>query len=354
MNVFTTALAIIAGLVLVLAGTTRIGVWLIEKRNPPTGKFLTVRDTRMHYVHVPAENPSLPPVVFIHGASGNLLDQMLPIRGELQGKAEMLFLDRPGHGWSRRGPDNATPDKQAHTIAALMHEVGIDKAIIVGHSFGGGVTATFALEHPEKTLGLVFLSAASHPWPGGGTSWYYDLTATPVIGYLFSETLSLPAGWLRMTAATDCVFAPNPVPDGYNQDAAIELVLRPSAFRSNAVDVKSLFPHVSKVASRYGEIKAPTVVISGDSDTVVYEEIHSVGLERDIPGAELIWIKNLGHKPDWTAPDLVAAAVAKVAGEDVDLNALAAAVEARIAGQAFGPIERCKDEKPPVIANAGG
>ena len=354
MNIFTTALAIIAGLVLVLAGTTRIGVWLIEKRNPPTGKFLAVRDTRMHYVHVPAENPSLPPVVFIHGASGNLLDQMLPIRGELEGKAEMLFLDRPGHGWSRRGPDNATPDKQAHTIAALMDEVGIDKAIIVGHSFGGGVTATFALEHPEKTLGLVFLSAASHPWPGGGTSWYYDLTATPVIGYLFSETLSLPAGWLRMTAATDCVFAPNPVPDGYNQDAAIELVLRPSAFRSNAVDVKSLFPHVSKVASRYGEIKAPTVVISGDSDTVVYEEIHSVGLERDIPGAELIWIKNLGHKPDWTAPDLVAAAVAKVAGEDVDLNALATAVEARIAGQAFGPIERCKDEKPPVIANAGG
>lgn len=354
MNVFTAALAIIAGLVLVLAGTTRFGVWLIEKRNPPVGSFATVRDTRMHHVHIPAENPTLPPVVFIHGASANLLDQMLPIRKELEGKAEMLFFDRPGHGWSSRGPDNATPDAQSHTIAALMDELGIDKAIIVGHSFGGGIAATFALEHPGKTLGLVFVAAASHPWPGGGTSWYYDLTTTPVIGRLFSETLSLPAGWLRMAAATDCVFAPNPVPERYNRDAAIELVLRPSAFRANAADVKSLFPHVSQAAQRYGEIDAPTVVISGDSDTVVYEEIHSVGLGRDIPDAELIWIKNLGHKPDWIAPDLVAAAITKAAGQAIDLRTAASAVESRIAGQAFGPIERCGDEKPPVVAASGG
>lgn len=354
MNVFTAALAIIAGLVLVLAGTTRFGDWLIEKRNPPVGSFVTVRDTRVHHVHVPAENPTLPPVVFVHGASANLLDQMLPIRKELEGKAEMLFFDRPGHGWSTRGPDNATPDTQSHTIAALMDALGIDKAIIVGHSFGGGIAATFALEHPGRTLGLVFVAAASHPWPGGGTSWYYDLTAMPVIGRLFSETISLPAGWLRMAAATDCVFAPNPVPERYNHDAAIELVLRPSAFRANAADVKSLFPHVSQAAQRYGEIGVPTVVISGDSDTVVYEEIHSVGLGRDIPDAELVWVGNLGHKPDWIAPDLVAAAITKVAGQAIDLRTAASVVESRIAGHAFGPIERCHDEKPPVEAASGG
>ncbi len=354
MNLITAALAILAGLLFLLAGTTRVGVWLIEKRNPPAGEFITVNGTRMHHVHVPGEGAEHPPVVFIHGASGNLLDQMLPIRPLLEGKAEMLFFDRPGHGWSSRGTGNATPDQQAHTIAALMDAVGIEKAIIVGHSFGGGVAATFALEHPEKTLGLVLVSAASHPWPGGGTSWYYGLTATPVIGRLFSETLSLPAGWGRMVAATDCVFAPNPVPEGYNDNAGIALVLRPSAFRANAIDVESLFPHVSRVAARYGEIDRPTVVISGDSDTVVYEEIHSLGLARDIPGAELVWIENLGHKPDWTAPELIAAAIEKVAGSDVDLQAMARQVQARIAGQAFGPVERCHDEKAPVTANAGG
>jgi pimeloyl-ACP methyl ester carboxylesterase len=352
MNLVTAALAILAGLMLILAGTTRIGVWVIERRNPPVGEFLTVNGTRLHHVHIPADGGTLPPVVFIHGASGNLLDQMVPIGPELEGRAEMLFFDRPGHGWSSRGPDNATPDTQAHTIAALMDAVGIEQAVIVGHSFGGGVAAAFALEHPEKTLGLVFLSAASHQWPGGGTSWYYGLTTMPVLGRIFSETLSLPAGWSRMTAATDCVFAPNPVPEGYNRRAAIALVLRPSAFRANATDVESLYPHVAEAASRYGGIDRPTVVISGDSDAVVYEEIHSQGLARDIPGAELVWIENLGHKPDWVAPELVAGAIEKVAGNAVDLQAMARQVEGRIAGQAFGPVERCQDGKALIGAQA--
>jgi pimeloyl-ACP methyl ester carboxylesterase len=354
MNLFAAAIAILAGLLLILAGSTRIGMWLIERRNPPLGEFVTANGARMHHVHVPAAGADLPPVIFIHGASGNLLDQMLPVRPQLEGRAEMLFFDRPGHGWSSRGSGNDTPPGQARTIAALMDAVGIEKAIVVGHSFGGGVAAAFALEYPERTLGLVFASAASHPWPGGGTSWYYGLTTTPVIGRLFSETLSLPAGWSRMAGATDCVFAPNPVPDGYNRDAAIALVLRPSAFRANAADVESLFPHVSKASARYGGIAAPTVVISGDSDTVVFEEIHSIGLARDIEGAELVWVENLGHKPDWTAPELIAAAVEKVAGRDVDLQAMGRAVEARIAGQAFGPFERCKDAAPVIGAQTDG
>lgn len=348
MNIATAALAIIAGLLLICAGTTRIGAWLIERRNPPAGDFVTVNGVRMHHVHVPAEGASLPPVVFIHGASGNLLDQMLPIRPRLEGRAEMLFLDRPGHGWSSRGPDDATPFAQARRIAVLMDAVGIEKAIMIGHSFGGGIAAAFALEYPEKTAGLVLLSAASHPWPGGDTSWYYRLTTTPLIGRVFSETLALPAGWLRIAAATDCVFAPNPVPEGYNRDAAIALVLRPAVFRANATDVQSLYPHVTAAAPRYREIDVPTVVISGDSDTIVYEEIHSLGLARDIPGAELVWIRNLGHKPDWIAPELVAAAIEKVAGGGVDLQGMARQVEARIAGQAFGPIERCRDGTPVI------
>jgi hypothetical protein len=90
------------------------------------------------------------------------------------------------------------------------------------------------------------------------------------------------------------------------------------------------------------------VVISGDYDTVVYEELHSVGLARDIPGAELVWIKNLGHKPDWIASDVVAAAVAKVAGKGGDLQALGRAVAARIAGDRFGA--GCANEKAPAEA----
>jgi pimeloyl-ACP methyl ester carboxylesterase len=351
MNLFYAVLALLFASVLILLGATRIGVWLIERRNPPVGDFATVNATRIHHVHVPAPSePDLPPIVFIHGASANLKDQMLPLRPLLEGRAEMLFLDRPGHGWSgrgrsNRGPgNNETPAGQAATIAALMQQQRISRAIIVAHSFGGVVATALALDHPEMVQGLVFLSPASHPWPGGDTSWYYELAAKPVVGWLFAQTVAYPAGMARIAAATECVFAPNNAPGDYLSSASIPLVLRPSAFRANAIDVECLYRFAAKTAPRYPRIAAPTVIITGDSDTVVYEEIHSVGLARDIPGAELVWVRNLGHKPDWIAPDLAVAAIEKVSGKARDLQRVARHVEARIAADAHGA--GCLDEKP--------
>lgn len=348
MNIVYAALAFLIALVLVLVGVTRIGAWRIERRNPPVGSFAEINGATLHYVHVPAGDKSdLPPLVFIHGASANLNDQMVPLRPLLEGRAELLFLDRPGHGWSERGPANETPAAQADTVAALMDQLGIGRAIIVGHSFGGSITAAFALRHPDKTAGLVFLSAATHPWPGGRTSWYYRLTNVPVLGWVFSETLANPAGSARLDAATICVFAPNKLPENYAARAAIPLVLRPSAFRANAVDVEGLYPFALENSRAYRIITAPTVVVSGDYDTVVYEEIHSIGLARDIPGAELVWVKNLGHKPDWVTPDLVVASIEKAAGLPRDLQALARQEEARIASDAYG-LDRCVNEKVPT------
>lgn len=354
MNSFQAAILAVILLALGLAGFTWAASWLIERRHPPAGSHASVNGTRLHYVHVagpPA--PELPPVVFIHGASANLKDQMIPLRPLFDGRAELLFVDRPGHGWSERGgAHHDTPSGQAATIAALMGQLGMARAIVVGHSFGAAVASALALDHPERVAGLVLLSAATHPWPSGETSWYYSLAARPVLGRLFAGTLANPGGNLRIGAASECVFAPNPIPADYVRDASIPLVLRPRTFRANAVDVEGLFRHVTAVAPRYREIAVPTVVVTGDRDTVVYEEIHSVGLARDIAGAELVWVRNLGHKPDWIAPDLVAAAVAKVAGRDVDLAAAARAVEARIAADAAGA--HCVDEKPATATPAGG
>jgi pimeloyl-ACP methyl ester carboxylesterase len=348
MNLLSGTLLILSGLVLLLAGCSRIGSHMIERGNPPAGTFAEVNGVRMHYVHVPAPpGGDLPPVVFIHGASGNLNDQMVPVRPLLEGRAEMLFIDRPGHGWSDRGEEKgATPDGQADTIAALMANLGMDSAIIAGHSYGGGIAATFALRHPGRTAGLVFLASATHPWPGGATTWFYNLTNVPVLGPLFSETLALPGGMLRMKAGARCVFAPNLMPEDYIRHAAVALVLRPRAFRANARDVDGLLAHVIEVQPRYRQIRAPTVIISGNRDTVIFEEVHSRGLQRDIPGAELVWIDNLGHKPDWIAPDLTVAAIEKIAGRPVDLAAVARRVERRIAGDAYGPAGPCRDEKP--------
>lgn len=294
--------------------------------------FAQVNGNRMHYVHVPAgTGADLPPIVFIHGASGNLQDPMVAFLPLLKGRAELLFMDRPGHGWSNTGSDDANRiDRQAATIAGLMDHVGIKSAIIVGHSFGGSVTASLALAHPEKTKGLVFLSAATHPWPGCGIAAYYTVASKPIIGRIFAETLAFPAGSLRVNQGSQSVFFPNLMPKNYTKDASIQLVLRPSSFRANAIQVKSLCAYNALAAARYPSIKVPSVIITGNEDEVVLEDVHSKGLARDIAGSELVWVDGMGHKPDYVATQLSIEAIEKLSGVTRDLQKSARLLEATL------------------------
>jgi pimeloyl-ACP methyl ester carboxylesterase len=328
------------GIILLLFASfvfTRWQTARITARFANVGDLTDIGGIKMNSFHWPRPvNADLPALVFIHGASGNLRDPMMAFIQPLEERAEMLFVDRPGHGYSERGgPENDTPDGQADAIAKVMLARGIKRAIIVSHSFGGAIGAAFALRHKDMTAGLLFLAPATHPWPGG-VDWYYDLANTPYIGTLFCNTLALPAGLLQIESGVKHVFQPNPVPQGYLGQAAIPLVLRPDNFCANARDVANLLAYVKKAQPHYHEISAPTVIITGDSDDVVYEEIHSRGLKRDIAGSELVWVKNLGHKPDYVATDLAIAAIEKIAGMPRDLQKLARAVEVRIAPDASG------------------
>lgn len=306
---------------------------MISKRFPRHGELTDVGGYGLNSLHLPAIGQAdLPPILFIHGASGNLRDQETAFRSALEGRAELLFVDRPGHGYSERGGvQNGFPDGQAAAIAALMDIKGMEKAIVVGHSFGGAIAASFAVLYPHKTAGLLFLAPATHPWPGG-IDWYYKVAARPWLGWWFTRLLSLPAGLLLMDGATTGVFRPNRRRDRYVEEGAPALVLRPENFRNNAIDVANLHAYVTRMSRRYAEITAPTVIITGDSDPVVLQEIHSQGLARDIAGAELLMIRGLGHKPDYVVTDLAVAAIEKLAGKDRDLAAVARRAEARIAG----------------------
>ncbi|MBB4143902.1 alpha/beta fold hydrolase [Rhizobium rhizoryzae] len=326
------ALIIVAALVAGLFGFTAWQAKVIEDTYPNIGTLTDVGGFKMNALHVPpGPNADLPPIVFVHGASGNLRDQEAAFLGPLKGRAELLFVDRPGHGYSERGgPENAYPDGQADAIARLMEAYGMRQAIIVGHSFGGAIVASFALNHPDKVIGSLFLAPATHPWPGG-IDWHYRVTSTPVIGWLFSHTLVMPAGMTILDAATKSVFAPNRRRETYVTEGAPALVLRPANFQYNAQDVANLLDYVTRVSPRYPEIQTPAVIITGDDDPVVLANIHSVGLRRDIKNSELIWLKGVGHKPDYVATDLAIAAIEKLSGKPRDLQALAKEVDARVA-----------------------
>lgn len=310
---------------------------LIELRHPNIGTRIDIGGMTLNMLRLPAgPQADLPPIVFIHGASGNLMDQATAFRPSLEGRADLIFVDRPGHGYSDRGGhDNDLPDGQARSIARLLDTIGIDRAIIVGHSFGGAIAASFALLHPEKTIGILFLAPATHPW-GGSVDWHYHAAALPLLGPVFSRLLPMPVGLAIMPAAISRVFAPNPAPANYMQTSGTALVLRPRNFRANAIDVSRLEAYVARVAPRYPAIRSPAIVLTGNADTVVAEEIHSLGLARDLPNVELLWIEGLGHKPDYAATDLAIAAIETLAGKKRDLQAMVRMLERDLSGQTKG------------------
>lgn len=285
----------------------------VEKLWPPVGDFADIDGMSIHYVDVDAGNdPELPPIIFLHGSNGNLRDQMAPLRQLFEGRARMVFVDRPGHGYStRKSRGYCDPSLQAQVIAGLMTHLGIEKAIICGHSLGGSITVAFGVHHPERLVGLMFLAPATHPW-SDGVDWYYNLANRPWIGPLFSFVIAPVIGWLKYSSGIRAVFDPNTVPENYEQVSATRIALRGQQFYYNALDVANLNANVTRLSPRYPEISVPVVIITGDSDDIVMADIHSRGLERDIEGAELIFMPGMGHKPDYLALDEIVAGIDRI------------------------------------------
>ncbi len=302
----------ILAIAVVLAAITAIGAYAIERAYPPVGRFVETSGGRLHVLEMgPADGA---PIVLLHGASGNLLDMRLALGALLAQRHRVILIDRPGHGWSERANDaDAVPARQAALIAEGLDRLGVPRSIVVGHSFAGAVVTAFALAFPERVSALVLLAPATHPWTTG-IAWFYSLTATPVVGPLFARTLALPASFPFLDVFCRTVFSPQPMPENYPKQAAIPLLLRPSVFTANARDVAELLESVTRQAPRYAEIKAPTVIISGDRDTIVSTDIHSRALAATLPHAKLIVLAGVGHAVQHVAADLVVAEIDILAG----------------------------------------
>ncbi|MGI8527822.1 MAG: alpha/beta fold hydrolase [Pseudolabrys sp.] len=296
-----------------LAVVTVIGTAEIERGYPPAGRFVDVEGGRVHVLELGA--PEAPPVVLLHGASGNLGDMRLALGERLAARYRVILIDRPGHGWSDRpgGRDDASPARHAALIHQALGKIGVTKAIVLGHSWAGALATAYALAYPGETAGLVLLAPVTHPWPGG-VSWINNIVATPVIGPMIARTVILPAGYFLIASGIEAVFAPQSPPPDYARRTGVDMILRPTEFIANAQDLVDLKGFVTAQAPHYGEIKAPVAIIAGDdNDKVVSTKIHSRAIARQLPDAKLTVLPGVGHMVQYAAPDPIAEAIDRMA-----------------------------------------
>jgi pimeloyl-ACP methyl ester carboxylesterase len=299
----------------VLALVTQAGVYALDRAYPPEGKFVDVKGARLHIVELGPAYASGLPIVLVHGASSSLEMMRRPLGDRLARDRRVIMIDRPGHGWSTRDRvEDSTPAIQGRMIDEALGKLGIDRAIFVGHSWAGSLMPAMTLDTPRRVAGIVMLSPVAYPWPGGvGT--FNKLATIPAIGPLLAYTITLPLGMFLVDSGTRYVFAPQTMPDGYVDAAAVRMLLRPRVFLNNAWDLTTLKAEMVKQAPQYPSIEIPVTIVTGDADKTVSTDIHSRPFAAAVPQTKLVVLPNGGHMPQVYAVDVVVSEVEAMAAK---------------------------------------
>ncbi len=308
-------LVLILGLCLtVMAVAGVIGSRLVERAAeqnfPMRGRLVEAGRAKLHALE--AGRPDGRAVVLIHGANGAVGDwaALTPL---LADRFRVIAIDRPGHGYSSRpGPGPWTATEQAAAVRAGLRALGVERPILVGFSWGGTVATAYALDHPEEVAGVVTSGAPFADW-STGVSVAYRLPFWPVIGPAFTYGLAPLAGKALGEAWAAPAFAPERPPESFTT-APWPLALRSDTYLANAEDISSLSDFLARQKARYPSFKPPIVIIHGDGDRVVSLPIHAQYTAAVIPGAVLQVEKGAGHMIPYTRPQVIAAAVRRLAG----------------------------------------
>jgi len=250
-----------------------------------------------------------PPLVLIHGASGNLRDWTL---GPAQAMAEthtVHLFDRPGHGLSG-WPGEA--GVELHAQASLMRRAlamrGVERARIVGHSYGGAVALAWALAAPGSVAGLMLIASPSQTWEGSGLGVSTRLLANPVTGPFVAQAAPVVVSERVARSAVENVFAPQAPPEGYFAHLQPDLILRPETLRRNARQLATLKGQIRAMIPDYPRLEMPVEILHGTADTTVKLGIHSEPLAGQVPNGRLTRLAGVGHMPHHVAlPEVIAA-----------------------------------------------
>jgi pimeloyl-ACP methyl ester carboxylesterase len=233
----------------------------------------------MSGVHIHSEvTGDGPAVLLTHGfaASSHMFASTVPA---LATDHTVIAWDMLGHGRSD-APDDAsaysTPAFLDHMLA-LVDGVGVEQAVLLGHSLGGYLSLQFALAHPDRVRGVVLVDT--------GPGYRNDVARD---------------GWNEM--ATDyAVDLETKGLDGLPGGAELGREVHSSAVGLAHAARNVLTQHDSHVIDGLPTITAPTLVVVGSDDAPFVKGSHYMA--GKIPHAELVVIDGCGHAPPVTHPE---------------------------------------------------
>jgi pimeloyl-ACP methyl ester carboxylesterase len=259
-------------------------------------RFADVDGVRVHFQEVGASDR---PVVFlIHGfASSNLVWSKVLLELADQG-FRVIAPDLLGYGYSAKPRDlEYTIGRQSKMVVGLMNQLGIERANIVGSSYGGAIAATIALDHPSLVDKLVLVGAVTNNRP---TRYLLmRLFGSPVIGDILSPLVVGSRRLLRMRMKRVYDRHSWPMDERRVQARHLPLATR----GTHRAIIRTVRRWDAERISRDAHlITQPTLVLWGDRDREVpVADGHR--LNEDIPNSRLKIFEACGHLPHEEYPD---------------------------------------------------
>jgi pimeloyl-ACP methyl ester carboxylesterase len=225
----------------------------------------------------------------------------------------VIAFDRPGFGYSERPRERSwTPAVQANLLRRACRRLGVERPVVVGHSWATLVALAWALQAPHQVAGLVLVSGYYYPSTRLDAALVMP-AAVPVLGDLLNHTVSPPLTRMTLPGTLRTMFAPRPVPGRFHDVFPKSLIPRPKQIRAMSQEGAIMVPAAAALRRHYGGVSCPSVVIAGDADRVVDPEDQSIRLAHELNDAELRIVPGAGHMVHHADPLALAQAINRVA-----------------------------------------
>ena len=270
---------------------------------PSTGRFVQAGDVELFIQEMgPADGQV---ILFIHGTaawSGLWRETMTPLA---EAGYRCIAIDIPPFGYSERPstPSYRNAD-QARRIVALMDALGIEHAILLGHSFGGGATMETALMIPDRIDALVLadvggLNLNLQPAPKKpGPSAIEMFLGTPLVrNPVLAATATNPL--FTKTLISAMVLDPADVTEEKIGILQEPLVLNGATNTLGDWLKTVLGPQEISLTSdpaNYQRLTMPALILWGDSDKIIPLQ-EGEYLQSILPNAELVLMEGVNHIP---------------------------------------------------------
>ena len=268
-----------------------------------------VLPNRIRIPYVEQGNDDGVPLILLHGItdSWRSFEPVLPL---LPRTIHAFAPTQRGHGDADKPTSGYMPEDFAADIAAFMDALGLRAAVIAGHSMGGSIAQRFAIDYPERTLGLLLMGS------------FTTLRGNAAMeGFCASDVSKLADPISRDFAREFQVSTmARPAPAAFLETVVEESLKVPARVWRAAFDGLLRLDVVAELR----KISAPTLILWGDRDSVAPASEQEV-LADAIEGSRIVVYPGIGHALHWDDPDRAAADLATFCAQFAMPSTLSAA-----------------------------